>query len=124
MDEPELKSRPPREVIETAKGSVCVYKLSEGVIAGVTDLLELIVNSPSDTVVITQEALTPRFFELRTGVAGEFLQKVANYRSRLVILGDFSDVKSNSLNALIIESNRVGNVVFAISLEEGVGLLK
>jgi Domain of unknown function (DUF4180) len=59
-------------------------------------------------VVIPALRLTPDFFQLRTGVAGAILQKFVNYRLRVVIIGDFSALASNSsaLHAFIQESNR------------------
>lgn len=124
MDMSALGESAQREIIESGKGSLCHYKLSEGAIATASDLIELIVNSPADTIMVEKGALPPSFFELRSGVAGEFLQKVANYHCRMVILGDFSRVQSNSLNALILESNRVGKVVYANSVDEAIALLK
>ena len=40
-------------------------------------------------LLITQAELSPEFFDLRTGLAGEALQKLANYRARVaIVLGD------------------------------------
>jgi len=53
------------------------------------------------------ERLDPAFFQLRTGLAGEILQKFVNYRVRLAILGDFTQpaADSTALRDLIRESN-------------------
>ncbi len=40
--------------------------------------------------------LDPAYFQLRTGLAGEVLQKFVNYQLRLVILGDYALFASNS----------------------------
>ncbi|WP_395849413.1 DUF4180 domain-containing protein [Cystobacter fuscus] len=113
-----------REIIESGKGSLCHYKLGDGAIATSSDLLGLIMSSPADTIVVNKEALIPSFFELRSGVAGDFLQKLTNYHCRMVILGDFAEVQSKSLHALIVESNRVGKVVFTKTVDEAIALLK
>ena len=64
-------------------------------------------------LIIQQESLPVGFFDLKTGVAGEILQKFSNYRMRIVIEGDFSQVRSKSLNAFITECNRGGDVCFS-----------
>lgn len=52
--------------------------------------------------------LPDSFFDLRTGVAGLWLQKLVNYRLGLAILGDVTPWQSQSkaLDALIVECNR------------------
>jgi hypothetical protein len=52
------------------------------------------------------------------------MDKPALEASAQKVLSDFSEVQSNSLNALIIESNRVGKVVFAKTVDEAITLLK
>lgn len=64
-------------------------------------------------IIIQQESLPVGFFDLKSGVAGEILQKFSNYRMRIVIEGDFSQVKSKSLAAFITECNRGGDVCFS-----------
>jgi hypothetical protein len=62
----------------------------------------------ADTVVIPAPRLPDDFFQLRTGLAGEILQKFVNYRLRLVVLGDISGpvAASTALRDLVTESNR------------------
>ncbi len=62
--------------------------------------------------------LDPEFFHLQSGLAGDILQKVSNYRLALAILGDYSDVRSNSLRFFMNESNRAGRVLFVANIEE------
>jgi hypothetical protein len=57
-------------------------------------------------VIIHRESFSDEFFDLRTGVAGAILQKFSNYRMRLAVVGDFSDLKSKSWKDFIRESNR------------------
>lgn len=86
-------------------------------IADAGDFLDLMASFPADVFVVDSSRLTPGFFDLKTGIAGEILQKCSNYRKRLVILGDFSAVESTSLRQFIGESNRGGQVVFAESTD-------
>lgn len=51
------------------------------------------------------------FFDLKTGIAGDVLQKFSTYNMRLAIIGDFSSVKSRSLNDFIFESNNTAKSV-------------
>ena len=53
------------------------------------------------------------FFDLKTGVAGDILQKFSNYRVRLAIVGDFSKYPGKSLRDFIFESNKLGRIFFA-----------
>ena len=62
-------------------------------------------------LVLPMACLCLDFFDLRSGVLGEVLQKASNYRLKLAIWGDFSGLKSRALQALIAESNR-GNTVW------------
>ena len=64
------------------------------------------------------ESLGEEFFDLKTRIAGEMQQKFSNYRTRFAIIGDFSNVKSRSLQDFIRESNEGKTVCFVGSLEE------
>jgi Domain of unknown function (DUF4180) len=71
-----------------------------------------------DKLILHRENLSDDFFDLKTGVAGEILQKFSNYRMRLAILGDFSGIKSKSLGDFIRESNNRGIITFVGSISE------
>ncbi|MFZ2340826.1 MAG: DUF4180 domain-containing protein [Bacteroidales bacterium] len=58
------------------------------------------------------------FFDLKTKIAGDILQKFSNYRMKLAIIGDFSAIKSKSLRDFIRESNNAGTINFVGSMEE------
>lgn len=68
----------------------------------------------ADRIIVYEQHLPEAFFELRTGLAGEILQKCANYRMKLAVIGTFEKFKSNSLQAFIGESNR-GQLAFFVS---------
>jgi hypothetical protein len=59
-------------------------------------------------IAVPAQRLDPDFFRLRTGVAGEFLQKFANYRLRLVVVGDVSRqvAASEAFRDLVRECDR------------------
>jgi len=57
---------------------------------------------------------------LKTGVAGEILQKFSTYNMQLAIVGDFSVFSSKSLKDFIYESNRTGKIVFVATTDEAI----
>lgn len=62
-------------------------------------------------IVIYKESLDESFFDLRTGLAGEILQKFTNYQMKLAIVGDFSIYSSKNLKDFIYECNK-GKLVY------------
>ncbi|HDS1148258.1 MULTISPECIES: DUF4180 domain-containing protein [Stenotrophomonas] len=62
----------------------------------------------AEWIAVPVQRLSPDFFELRTGIAGHWLQMLVNYRLRFAALGDVSAYRaqSASLDAWITECNR------------------
>lgn len=60
------------------------------------------------------------FYDLKTGLAGEILQKLSNYGVRLAIVGQFALVKSKRFRELMSESNKGSQVRFARSRDEAI----
>ena len=107
------------------RGGLSRCRFEEGTkIARVTDFLDAMASCPTPTFVMDKHDLAEEFFDLKSGLAGEFLQKVSNYRKRLAILGDYSAIAGKALRDFIYESNRTGQVVFAEDLEGAIDLLK
>jgi len=71
-----------------------------------------------DSLLIQEKNITPAFFDLKNGIAGEILQKFSNYRIRLAIVGDFSKYPNKSINDFIYESNKGGQINFVKSVSE------
>lgn len=69
--------------------------------------------------------LDPGFFSLRSGVAGEVVQKLTNYRLRLAVLGDVAPLTeaSTALRDWVREVNRGTTVWFVADLDELAGRL-
>jgi hypothetical protein len=78
------------------------------------DLIQETFGSDIRTVVVPVQRLDPDFFVLRTGVAGAFVQKLVQYRLRLVIVGDISahTAASDALRDWVREVNRGPDVLF------------
>ncbi|GAA2090846.1 hypothetical protein GCM10009840_32450 [Pseudolysinimonas kribbensis] len=68
----------------------------------------------AETIVVPVARLDPDFFRLSSGVAGEVAQKFANYRRRLVILGDVSVyvARSDAFRDWVREVNRGRDLLF------------
>lgn len=73
-----------------------------------------------DKIIIREKNIIPAFFDLKTGIAGEILQKFSNYRVRLVIVGEFIQYPGQSIKDFIFESNKGKQINFLDSVELGV----
>lgn len=78
------------------------------------DLIQETFGSDVRAVVVPVERLDPEFFVLRTGVAGEFVQKLVQYRLRLIVVGDISAhaTASGALRDWVREVNRGRDILF------------
>ncbi|MDR2283399.1 MAG: DUF4180 domain-containing protein [Sphingobacterium sp.] len=89
------------------------------------DALNLMMNclySDADKLILYQENITPNFFNLKTKLAGDILQKFSTYQAYLAIVGDFTVYESKSLQDFIRESNRMKRIHFVSSREEALEL--
>ncbi len=92
---------------------------AQGVVLSTTqEFLQMIMDSCAEGIIVHQKNIDDTFFDLRSGLAGDMLQKVVNYRLRLAIVGDFSVYESKSLKAFIFESNRSDTIGFVNTIEE------
>ena len=72
----------------------------------------------SAKIIVYKKNIAEDFFDLKTGIAGEILQKFSTYRVQLAVVGDFSNYTSKSLSDFIFESNKYGRINFVNSEEE------
>lgn len=82
------------------------------------DLLGNLYYQGFDKIIIDRKNITPDFFDLKNGIAGEILQKFSNYRVNLAIVGDFSSLDSKSIKDFIYESNKGKHINFLASTAE------
>ena len=87
------------------------------------DLLGNLSYQGFDKIIIHQKNIIPAFFDLKTKIAGDILQKFTQYQMPLLIIGDFSTFNSKSLNDFIYESNKGKHVNFVTSQLEALKIL-
>lgn len=99
--------------------------ITEDIILKTTeDGLELLGNlyyGGFDKIIIHEKNIIPDFFDLKTKIAGEVLQKFAQYQMPLTIVGDFSKFKSSSLKDFIFESNKGKQINFVATTLQAIG---
>jgi hypothetical protein len=99
----------------------CQYKIaevkSEGIIIyNVQDALNIMVDvnyNDVHRIILHEKNISPDFFDLKTGLAGEILQKFVNYKNKVAFVGQFEKYNSRSLTSFIYECNR-GNQFFFV----------
>ncbi len=93
-------------------------------IDSLSDALDMMANARylgnSEAIIIAQENIHPEFFDLRTGFAGEVLQKFSTYMMRLAITGPLDRFSSSALRDFIYECNSGSSVLWAEHTEEAV----
>ncbi|MED1876942.1 DUF4180 domain-containing protein, partial [Brevibacillus borstelensis] len=91
--------------IEAGGADVAIVSSSEIVIEDVQSALDLIATvhyeTGCDRIILNKSLVSESFFDLKTRLAGEILQKFINYRVKLAIVGDFSVYSSKSLKDFI-----------------------
>lgn len=110
------------EMINSIK--LAVLESEELLITDVQSALDLMATvryeTDCDGMVLPMSAITSEFFDLKSKLAGDVLQKYTNYQLRLGIVGDFTSLKANnkSFNDFVFESHKGRNVCFAETVKE------
>ena len=114
------------QILKHHNKTLAILQASGTVINELQDALDLIANADyqgARDVIVEEEHFCPEFFDLKTGIAGDILQKFSTYRMRMAIVGDFSKYSSKSLRDFIYESNRMGRILFVNDQEEAINKL-
>ena len=109
--------------IEEFAGTTVLVMDGRGPVLGVMalgDLLTAAFQAGARSVAVDAARLDPAFFDLCSGVAGEIVQRLANYRLQLVVMGEVSAAAqaSRAFAGLVVEGNRADRPWFVGSLEE------
>lgn len=105
---------------------IAVLKSVDQPISTIQDALDLLGNADyqgARKIMIKKEHLHKDFFDLKTRLAGDILQKVVNYYKQLAIVGDFSMNRSKNWLDFVYESNKTGQIFFAENTDEAVKFL-
>ena len=102
---------------------ICIAEtISDNIeIKNTQDALDIMANcgyQGARKIIIKEKNIIPDFFYLKTGIAGEILQKFSTYNVHLAIIGDFSKYQSKSLKDFIFESNKLGRINFVNSMSQ------
>nr|WP_315035597.1 DUF4180 domain-containing protein [uncultured Chryseobacterium sp.] len=100
------------KIAEVISDEIIIQSVQDGL-----DLMGDIYYQGFDKIILYEKNITPDFFDLKTKIAGEILQKFSNYRIGLVIVGDFSKYESKSMKDFIFESNKGKHINFSKTLE-------
>ena len=103
------------KIVEVTSENILINNTEEGL-----QLLADLYYQDTDRIIIHEKNLTPEFFDLQNGIAGEILQKFSNYRVRLAIIGDFSKYTRKSMTDFIRESNRGRQINFLESVDQAI----
>ena len=109
------------KISQTNNTSIAEVISDDVIIKEVQDALDLMANcgyQGARKIIIHEMNINSDFFDLKTRVAGDILQKFSNYDVRLAIIGNFSNISSKSLKDFIYESNKVGRINFVSTLDE------
>jgi hypothetical protein len=89
-------------------------------IRSVSEISDAVVASMKHNGIVVAEAnIAPEFFELRSGFAGEVLQKFANYRARLaIVLSDDPHAHGERFGELVHEHRAHAVIRFFRSEED------
>jgi len=86
------------------------------------DILELLVvggEYETNLFILKEANFDPAFYELKTGLAGEIIQKFSNYHVRAAIVGKFEKVNGKRFREFMLEANKGNQVYFTDNQEDG-----
>jgi len=112
------------QTISANEKTVALVESEEMLVSNVQSALDLMATvryeTDADCLILPKTALDERFFVLRSGLAGDILQKFVNYQMALAIVGDFSGYTSKPMRDFIYESNQGNHVFFVSNLSEAI----
>ncbi|GGG51477.1 DUF4180 domain-containing protein [Epilithonimonas arachidiradicis] len=101
------------KIAEVISDKIIIKSIDDG-----TNLVGNLYYQDLGNVILYEQNISSDFFDLKTKIAGEILQKFSNYRIRLVIVGHFEKYNSKSLRDFVLESNKSRHINFVETLSE------
>jgi hypothetical protein len=77
----------------------------------------------SNRFIFLESNFPPEFYDLKTGLAGEILQKFSTYRIRAAVVGTFEQVTSKRFREFMVECNRGQQLHFLTTTEQALDWL-
>lgn len=104
-----LVEREGRRFLVVGDGDACL-----GTTQDALDLIGEAFGQEIDVMVVPVGRFVPEFFQLRSRLAGEFIQKFVTYGIKFAIIGDIAPqtAQSDALRDFVRESNRGTSVFF------------
>ena len=109
----EIHEQAEKKIAEVTAEGVLINNAEDGL-----QLLADLYYQECDSIILHERNISRDFFDLKTGLAGEILQKFSNYRMRLVIVGDFDKYPGQSIKDFIFERNKGRHINFLSSVDE------
>jgi Domain of unknown function (DUF4180) len=100
------------------EGQRCLVADADGPLVadaeGASRLIEDAMGHRASVIVVPVSRLDASFFQLRSGLAGEVLQKALNYGFKFAVVGDIAAhvAASDALRDFVVESNRGHDILF------------
>ncbi|TWF33986.1 uncharacterized protein DUF4180 [Chitinophaga polysaccharea] len=101
-----------KRIAEIISGNIILHSADDGL-----QLMADLYYQDVEKIIVHEKNITPAFFDLKTRLAGEVLQKFSNYKIQLAIVGDFSRYPGQSIKDFIFESNKGKLVNFLPDVE-------
>jgi hypothetical protein len=114
------------DLIDKNGTCIAVLKSDKVEITDSQDALDIMANCSyqgAGMIIIHEKNVVSDFFDLKTGIAGEILQKFSTYNVKLAIVGDFSNYTGKSLKDFIYESNKTGRINFVNDINQAIEAL-
>jgi hypothetical protein len=111
-------------IIKENNLEIAIVNSSEILVTDVQSALDLMATvryeTGCDRIILSKSAIVEDFFDLKTRLAGDILQKFVNYYIKVAIIGDFSVYSSKSLKDFIYESNKGKHIFFVTDEKQAV----
>jgi hypothetical protein len=104
------------QILTHQKGELILAEIQADniIINKVQDALDIMADASyqgARSMIIHEKNFNPEFFNLKSRLAGDILQKFTNYQMKVAIIGDFKKYESKSLQDFIYECNK-GKMIF------------
>jgi hypothetical protein len=96
------------------------------IIKNVSDILDLLAfggERETNLFMLEETDFDAAFYDLKSGLAGEIVQKFSNYRVRVAIVGSFESVRSKRIREFMAESNKGNQLRFTEDKESALAWL-